>query len=70
MIKSLNQRGAFMKDIAEELGVPLRTVSRTLKRGSAPKRERKRSECKPEPYKPKINLKRPEAQRLIQAPSA
>jgi len=55
VIKSLNQRGAFMKDIAEELGIHPRTVSRALKRGSAPKRERRRSESKLEPYKPKID---------------
>jgi transposase len=55
VIKSLNQRGAFMKDIAEELGVHPRTVSRALKRGSAPKRERRHSESKLEPYKPKID---------------
>ena len=41
VIKSLNQHGAFIKDIAEELGVHPQTVSRALKRGSAPKRERK-----------------------------
>jgi transposase len=55
VIKSLNQRGAFMKDIAEELGVHPRTVSRALKRGSAPKRERRHSESKLEPYKAKID---------------
>jgi transposase len=55
VIKSLNQRGAFMKDIAEELGVHPRTISRALKRGSAPKRERRHSESKLEPYKAKID---------------
>jgi len=55
VIKSLHQRGAFMKDIAEELGVHPRTVSRALKRGGAPKRERRRTESKLESYKPKID---------------
>lgn len=55
VIKSLNQRGVFMKDIAEELGVHPRTISRALRRGGAPKRERKPSESKLEPYKAKID---------------
>jgi transposase len=55
VIKSLNQRGVFMKDIAEELGVHPRTISRALRRGGVPKRERKPSESKLEPYKAKID---------------
>ena len=33
VIKSLNNRGVFLKDIAEELGVHPKTVSRALKNG-------------------------------------
>jgi transposase len=55
VIKSLSQRGVYLKDIAEELGVHPRTVSRALKREGAPQRERKRSESKLEPYKAKID---------------
>lgn len=55
VIKSLSQRGVYLKDIAEELGVHPRTVSRALKRGGAPQRERQRSESKLEPYKAKID---------------
>lgn len=40
VMKALNQRGVYLKDIADELGVNPKTVSRALKRGSAPKRER------------------------------
>lgn len=42
VMKALNQRGIYQKDIAEELGVSPKTVSRALKRGSAPQRERKK----------------------------
>lgn len=55
VIKSLYRRGVFLKDIAEELGVNPKTVSRVLKRKDNPKPERKTSESKLEPYKPKID---------------
>jgi transposase len=55
VIKALNQHGAYLKDIAAELGVHPKTVKRALQRGSAPKRERKRKVSKLEPYKPKID---------------
>jgi transposase len=55
VIKSLKQRGVYQKDIALELGVHPRTVSRALKRDGVPKRERKRSGSKLEPYQPKID---------------
>ena len=55
VIKSLNQRGIYLKDIAAELGVHPKTVSRALKRKNAPSRERKRSPSLLEPYKPKID---------------
>jgi transposase len=41
VMKSLYQRGIYIKDIAEELGVHPKTVSRALKRNSAPNHERK-----------------------------
>lgn len=55
VIKALNQHGAYLKDIAAELGVHPKTVRRALQRGGAPKRERKRKISKLEPYKPKID---------------
>lgn len=55
VIKSLNQHGVYQKDIASELGVHPRTVSRALKRDGAPRRERKRSGSKLEPYQAKID---------------
>jgi transposase len=55
VIKALNQRGVYLKDIAEQLGVHPKTVSRALKRKGAPQKERKRRESKLDPYKPKID---------------
>ena len=36
MIKALKKRGVYQTDIAAELGVHLKTVSRALKRGGPP----------------------------------
>jgi transposase len=55
MIKALNNQGAFIKDIAAELGVHPKTVSRAIARGGAPKPQRKKRGSKLEPYKPKID---------------
>lgn len=55
VIKSLKQRGVYQKDIALELGVHPRTISRALKREGAPQRERKGKASKLEPYKAKID---------------
>lgn len=55
VIKSLHQRGVYQKDIAAELGVHPRTVSRALNREDEPKPERKRSGSKLEPYQAKID---------------
>ena len=55
MIKALHQRGVYQKDIAQELGVHPKTVSRALKRGSAPQRERKHRGSKLDPYKAKVD---------------
>jgi hypothetical protein len=55
VIKSLDQRGINLKDIAAELGVLPWTVSRALKRGSSPQRERKRRSSKLDAYKVKVD---------------
>ena len=55
MIKTLNNQGAYKKDIAAELGVHPKTVSRALARGGAPKPQRKKRGSKLDPYKPKID---------------
>ena len=55
VIKSLHQRGVYHKDIAEELGVHPKTVSRALKRDGASQRVCKPSVSKLEPYKPQID---------------
>lgn len=55
VIKSLEKRGVYQKDIASELGVHPRTVSRALKRGRAPQRERKKRSSKLDEYKVKVD---------------
>jgi transposase len=55
VIKTLKQRGVYHKDIAEQLGVHSKTVSRALQRGSAPLRRRKKRKSKLDPYKPQID---------------
>ncbi len=55
VIKALTNKGAFIKDIAAELGVHPKTVSRALKRGSAPKPEKKSKDSKLLPYQAKID---------------
>ena len=55
VIKSLSKRGVYLKDIANELGVHPKTVSRALKRGSAPQGQRKRRGSKLDPYKTTID---------------
>jgi transposase len=55
MIKTLKKRGVYNKDIAAELNVHPRTVSRALKRGAAPKRTRKKRGSKLDAYKPTID---------------
>ena len=61
MIQHKHDDGVYIKDIAEELGVHPKTVSRALKRGGAPtgKRPRARGSIL-DPYKPAID-------RLLQA---
>jgi transposase len=55
VIKSLKGRGVYLKDIAEELGVHPKTVSRALKRGGAPNKMRKKRGSKLDPYKAKVD---------------
>jgi transposase len=55
MIKAQERQGAYLKDMAAELGVHPRTVRRALDRGSAPKPGRKRSGSKLDAYKEKID---------------
>ncbi len=55
MIRALKKQGVFNKDIAAELGVHPRTVSRALKRGNAPQPQRKSQESKLAPYQARID---------------
>jgi len=55
VIKTLKDRGVYLKDIAEELGVHPKTVRRALERESAPQKKRKRKPSKLEPYKSTID---------------
>lgn len=55
VIKALHERGVYQKDIAEELGVHPKTVSRALKRGGAPEKQRRRRGSKLDPYKSQID---------------
>ncbi len=55
VIKTLKDRGVYLKDIDEELGVHPKTVSRALKRAGAPEKKRKCQPSKLEPYKPTID---------------
>jgi transposase len=55
VIKALKKRGVYHKDIAEQLGVHPKTVSRALQRESAPHRRGKKRKSKLDPYKPQID---------------
>jgi transposase len=55
VIKTLKARGVYQTDIAAELGVHPRTVSRALKRGSAPQMSRQKRSSKLDPYKAQID---------------
>ncbi len=55
VIKTLNKRGVYQIDIAAELGVHPKTVSRALKRGGAPERKRRKRASKLDPFKPKVD---------------
>ena len=55
VIKVLNQRGVYLKDIAAELGLHPKTVSRALKRGGAAKRPVQERESKLDAYKATVD---------------
>ena len=55
VIKAMNKRGVYQKDIAEQLGVHPKTVSRTLKLGKAPHGTRQGQVRKLDPYKPTVD---------------
>jgi transposase len=55
VIRALSARGVYQKDIANQLEVHPKTVSRALQRGDVPKRERKRRGSKLDPYKPTVD---------------
>jgi IS30 family transposase len=55
VIKALKERGVYQKDIAEQLGVHPKTVSRALRREGAPEKKRKKRDSKLDPYKPLID---------------
>lgn len=55
VIKTLKARGVYNIDIAAELGVHPKTVSRALKRGAAPRPPRKVRSSKLDPYKAQID---------------
>lgn len=55
VIKALRKRGVYVKDIATELGVHPKTVSRALQRGEAPSKKRKQRGSKLDAYKGQID---------------
>jgi transposase len=55
VIKALAEHGVYQTDIAAQLGVHPKTVSRALKRGSAPKAPRPPRGSQLEPYKGKVD---------------
>jgi transposase len=55
VIKALHERGVYQKDIAEQLGVHPKTVSRALKREGVPSRKRAERVEKLDPYKATID---------------
>mgnify|MGYP000099497561 CR=1 FL=1 len=55
VIKALKKRDVYVKDIAAELAVHPKTVSRALQRGSAPSTVRRRGASKLDPHKATID---------------
>jgi len=55
VIQALRKRGVYIKDIAAELNIHPKTVSRALVRGGVPTRQRKRRASKLDPYKAQID---------------
>src|SRR3990170_7614618 len=55
VIQALKKRDVYVKDIAAELGVHPKTVSRALRRGSAPSAPGRRRGSKLDPYKATVD---------------
>lgn len=55
VIQALRRRGVYLRDIAVELGVHPKTVSRALKRGGAPEKRRQRRGSKLDRFKPTVD---------------
>lgn len=55
VMKALRQRGVYIEDIAADLGVHPKTVSRALQRGGAPERGRPAQSSKLDVYKPQVD---------------
>lgn len=55
VIKALSKHGVYLKDIAAELGVHPKTVSRALKRGSAPTSKPPPRPSKLDPFKAQVD---------------
>jgi len=55
VIKTLRQRGVYVRDIAAELGIHPKTVSRALQRGAAPSSAGRGGASKLDPYKATID---------------
>src|SRR5689334_18696764 len=55
VMKALHQRGVYQTDIAAELGVHPKTVSRSLKRGGAPSGQRAARGSQLDPYKARVD---------------
>ncbi len=55
MISERRRQGAYIKDIAQEMGVHPRTVRRALKRGSEPPRRPKQRPSKLDPFKAQVD---------------
>jgi transposase len=55
VIQALAQHGVFQKDIAAQVGVHPKTVSRALKRGSAPQPEGERRGSKLDPFRANVD---------------
>ena len=55
VIRALHERGVYQMDIAEQLGVHPKTVSRALQRDSAPALKRAKRDEKLDPYKASVD---------------
>ena len=55
VIKALQQRGVYQKDIAAQLGIDPKTVSRALRRRSAPKGHHQPRGSKLDPFKARVD---------------